>query len=69
MELKHLYFMLALNEDSIVKTNGGRVLAVTGMGNSIDEALKKSYATADKINWNGKNYRKDIGQDLLALEK
>ena len=57
------------NEDSIVKTNGGRVLAVTGMGNSIDEALKQSYSTANKINWNGKNYRKDIGQDLLALEK
>lgn len=52
--------------DTVV-TNGGRVLASTGMGNSIQEALDQSYANLEKINWDGMNLRKDIGQDLLNL--
>lgn len=48
-------------------TSGGRVLAVTGMGESIQQALDKSYAGALKICWDGLYYRKDIGQDLLKL--
>ena len=48
-----------------VVTNGGRVLAATGMGNSLPEALNKSYAALKKINWQDMYYRRDIGQDLL----
>ena len=45
-------------------TNGGRVMSLTSYGKTIDEALKKSYNTAEKIVFDGKKYRKDIGFDL-----
>lgn len=48
-----------------VVTNGGRVLAITGIGNTIEEALKESYDGVKAISWEGMNFRKDIGQDLL----
>ncbi|MGB3850545.1 MAG: phosphoribosylamine--glycine ligase [Tunicatimonas sp.] len=48
-----------------VLTNGGRVLAVTAQGKDIDEALRRSYDTVQKIRWEGQTYRTDIGQDLL----
>ncbi|MBA3898734.1 MAG: phosphoribosylamine--glycine ligase, partial [Bacteroidetes bacterium] len=53
------------NEDGQTVTNGGRVLAVTSLGNSINEALNTSFENAEKINFEGKYYRKDIGADLL----
>jgi len=45
-------------------TNGGRVLAITSTGKDKQEALEKSYATADLIEYEGKYFRKDIGFDL-----
>jgi phosphoribosylamine--glycine ligase len=45
-------------------TNGGRVMSLTSYGKTIDEALKRSYNTAEKIVFDGKKYRKDIGFDL-----
>ena len=53
------------NEGDEVVTNGGRVIAATGLSSSIQDALNKSYATLENIEWDGMNYRKDIGQDLL----
>jgi phosphoribosylamine--glycine ligase len=50
--------------DEKTKTNGGRVMSITSYGKNIDEALTKSYNTAEKIVFNGKKYRKDIGFDL-----
>ena len=52
------------NDEGIVKTNGGRVIAVTSFGKTLEDALKKSNKNAEKINFQGKNYRKDIGFDL-----
>jgi len=46
-------------------TSGGRVLGITGMGGNLEEALKKAYETVGNFKWNGVNFRKDIGQDLL----
>ena len=51
-------------EDAVVLTNGGRVLAITSFGKNIEDALSKSFANAEKINFEKKYYRKDIGFDL-----
>ncbi len=47
-----------------VVTNGGRVMAITSFGDSFHEALKRSNKNAELIDFDGKNYRKDIGFDL-----
>jgi phosphoribosylamine--glycine ligase len=52
-----------LDGDKVV-TSGGRVMAITSLAASMDEALKQSYATAEKIHFDGKYYRKDLGFDL-----
>tara|TARA_Y100000589_G_scaffold317298_1_gene343113 strand:+ start:42916 stop:44199 length:1284 start_codon:yes stop_codon:yes gene_type:complete len=57
----------ALNEDGQEVTNGGRVMAVTAYGSDYKDALKKCYKNAEKINFEGKYYRKDIGFDLDLL--
>ena len=46
-------------------TSGGRVLALTSFGNGIQDALDKSFLNAEKINFEKKNYRRDIGFDLI----
>ena len=48
-----------------VYTNGGRVFAVTSFGNTIKDAVNKSFDCANKINYEGKYFRGDIGQDLI----
>jgi phosphoribosylamine---glycine ligase len=48
-----------------VYTNGGRVFAVTSFGNTIKDAVNKSFDCASKINYEGKYFRSDIGQDLI----
>jgi len=53
-----------LNDNNVV-TNGGRVIACTGLGNDLNSALNNSYELARSISWNNKYYRKDIGKDLL----
>ena len=47
-----------------IVTSGGRVLAVSSYGPSMKEALEQSYINAEKINFGGKYYRKDLGFDL-----
>ena len=51
--------------DDKVVTNGGRVIAVTSFGNTIEEALEETYTSIDKIHFDQMNYRKDIGFDLV----
>ena len=48
-----------------IVTSGGRVLAVTSLADSIQEALNQSYKTIDSIHFEKMNYRKDIGFDLV----
>ena len=52
-------------ENGVLKTNGGRVIAITSFGKDMQEALSKSYENARKIRFEKKYYRKDIGSDLL----
>ena len=48
-----------------VVTNGGRVLAVSAWGDSINDALENSYRNAGLISWDGQYFRSDIGFDLI----
>ena len=52
-------------KDDKVVTSGGRVMAITSFGDTIQDALTKSYNSIDKINFEDMNYRKDIGFDLI----
>ena len=54
----------AKQKNGTVLTNGGRVMAITSFGQNMELALAKSYKSAEKINFKGKVYRKDIGFDL-----
>lgn len=58
----------ALNDKGSIVTNGGRVIAVTSLANSLPEALLKTYQEVKHISWRGMYYRKDIGQDLLRFQ-
>lgn len=53
----------ALKDGQIV-TDGGRVIAVSSYGTNKEEALLKSFTNAKKIQFIGKNFRRDIGSDL-----
>lgn len=48
-----------------VVTSGGRVLAITSLGETIEEALHTSYRNIEKIHFENMNFRKDIGFDLI----
>jgi phosphoribosylamine---glycine ligase len=53
------------SEKENILTGSGRVLAVTGKGNSLEEARKRAYERVADIEWDGLYFRKDIGIDLL----
>ena len=53
--------------DGQVVTNGGRVMAVSSFGSTMKEALTQSYANIEHICFEGMNFRRDIGQDLIRL--
>lgn len=52
-------------KDGEIVTNGGRVLAITSFGKTIQEALATSYKNAKTISFDGMNYRRDLGKDLM----
>lgn len=52
--------------DGKVVTNGGRVLGVVATADTIDEARNTAYKNIDKINFEGKQYRTDIGEIALG---
>jgi phosphoribosylamine--glycine ligase len=52
--------------DSSVITSGGRVLAVTSLASNMQRAIDKSLVNAERIQFEGKYYRKDIGFDLAG---
>jgi len=59
-----IVFHAGTKNDGSVKTNGGRVIALTSFGEDLENALTKSFESAEKISFEGKYYRKDIGFDL-----
>ena len=50
-----------VSEDGKVYTNGGRVLNVTALGGTFEEARDRAYEACDLIDWDGKFMRRDIG--------
>lgn len=56
-------------KDGTLQTSGGRVLAVTASGASIQDALHKSMNAVGKIEFRDKYYRNDIGSDLIQYEQ
>jgi phosphoribosylamine--glycine ligase len=54
-----------LSDVGEIVTNGGRVMAITSLGSSIQEALSQSLENAEKIHYDNKYYRKDIGFEFL----
>lgn len=55
-----VYHAGTTTNDGNIVTNGGRVLAVTGLGKSLQEAVGHSYDVIRNISFDGKHYRKDI---------
>jgi phosphoribosylamine--glycine ligase len=52
-------------ENGRIVSNGGRVLAITSFGDDFQQAIKKSYQSIDKLDFDKMYFRKDIGFDLL----
>ncbi len=59
----------SFNEQGEVITNGGRVMAITALASTLDQAIDNVYEDIHDIYWDGSFYRKDIGKDLLSLLK
>ncbi len=55
-------------EDGQIKTNGGRVMAFTGTSNTLENAIQKSQKAALTVKFEGKNFRRDIGLDVLRYK-
>ena len=53
-------------KDKTVLTNGGRVLGVTALGDTVELAIKKAYQAVAKIAWDKVHYRTDIGKKALV---
>jgi phosphoribosylamine--glycine ligase len=63
----HVFHAGTRSEKDKVFTDGGRVIAVTALGENMEDALNKANQAANKIEWSGRYFRKDIGFDLKAL--
>ena len=57
----------ALSDGRLV-TSGGRVLGVTAVGGTLDEAVENAYSAARRINFEGAYYRRDIGARALSYK-
>ena len=62
---ENLFHAGTKNEDGMLITNGGRVLAATCFGNSMSEALAASYEQIKDVHFEGMTFRTDIGKDLI----
>ena len=64
IENSHLFYAGAVEKDGKIVTSGGRVIAVTSMHSSMDDAIAMCMKNAEKISFKNKFFRKDIGKDL-----
>ena len=64
-----VYIAGAKAQDGKLLTNGGRVLGVTEIADSLEDAIKNAYASVEKISFGNAFYRHDIGQRALKARK
>ncbi len=64
-----VYVAGAAKKDDKLVTNGGRVLGVTALSETLEEAIEKSYAMVEKIHFDNAFYRRDIGQKALKQKR
>jgi phosphoribosylamine--glycine ligase len=53
-------------QDGKILSNGGRVLGVTALGDTLASAISNAYIAVEKISWSHKYCRKDIGKKGLS---
>ena len=63
--IERVYFAGVKKENEKLITNGGRVLGITNIADTLDKAIKLSYEDAKQISFEGAYYRKDIGEKAL----
>jgi phosphoribosylamine--glycine ligase len=56
-------------KDGTLVTDGGRVLGVTALGDTIEQAVAAAYGAVGRIHWSGMHYRRDIGHRALATKE
>ena len=64
-----VYVAGAAIKDGAIVTSGGRVLGVTALADSLEEAIDDSYAMVSRIYFDNAYYRHDIGKRALEAEK
>ena len=62
----HVFHAGTTEQDGQVVTNGGRVLCVTALGENVKLAQKRAYEVLTQIDWDGMQYRKDIGYRAIS---
>lgn len=68
-DVKIFHAGTANNDKGEVVTNGGRVLCVTALGETVADAQAKALAVCQQVKFDGMQYRKDIGYRAIAREK
>ncbi len=63
----HLYHAGTVRHDNAVLTSGGRVLAVTALGDNLEDAIDAAYLAVQDIRFEGAQYRTDIGATALSI--
>lgn len=66
---KKVFYAGVAQQGSDIVTNGGRVLCVTALGDSVFAAQQKAAQLAERIHWNGRFYRHDIGWRAIKREQ
>ncbi|MEQ1674022.1 MAG: phosphoribosylamine--glycine ligase [Candidatus Nitrotoga sp.] len=65
----HVFHAATTERDGNIVTNGGRVLCVTALGDSVKMAQRRAYQIADTIHFEGCQMRRDIGYRAIAVKK
>ncbi len=63
-----VYVAGAATKDGVLVTNGGRVLGITSIADTLESAIKESYKKADLVSFDNKYYRHDIGARALKVK-